>query len=217
MRKSRHNNWVASAKPQPINIGDSIWTPGLRLQALLREQVPHWEQGLCESPRIEQRMSPGPSCSQLHDAGSQRHPLSALQPATGWRVEAVVPRRQQSLEKKIKLQTLTVRCLARHSSDWSHSIKPQMSSPIGAYRDSSLLFSNSSLNVSGQRGPNRKDRFKTKQKSRKESGEGRRMKSLRNTHSYFNFSPWSCWCAFNENKHSENKKILEIKAEIQNM
>ena len=51
------------------------------------------------------------------NAGSQMHPLSALQPAAGWRVEAVVPRRQQSLEKKIKLQTLTVRCLARHSSD----------------------------------------------------------------------------------------------------
>ena len=95
-----------------------------------------------------------------------------------------------------------------------HSIKPQMSSPIGAYRDSSLLFSDSSLNVSGHWGPNRKDRFKTKQGSRKESGEGRHMKSLRNTHSYVNFSPWSCWCAFNENKHSENKKILEIKAEI---
>lgn len=135
---------------------------GLRLQALLREQVSHWGQGLCESPRTEQRMSPGPSCSQLHDAGSQRHPLSALQPAAEWRVEDVIPRRPQSLEKKTKLQTLTVRCPAGHSPDWSHSIKPQTSSPVSAYRDSSLLFSDSSLDVSGQQGLNRKDRFKTK-------------------------------------------------------
>ena len=129
---------------------------GLRLQALLREQVPHWGQGLCESPRTEQRMSPGPSCSQLHDAGSQRHPLSALQPA------AAIPRRPQSLEEKTKLQTLTVRCPAGHSPDWSHSIKPQTSSPVSTYRDSSLLFSDSSLDVSGQQGLSRKDRFKTK-------------------------------------------------------
>ena len=135
---------------------------GLRLQTLLREQVPHWGQGLCESPRTEQRMSPGPSCSQLHDAGSQRHPLSALQLAAEWRVEDAIPRRPQSLEEKPKLQTLTVRCPAGHCPDWSHSIKPQTSSPVSAYRDSSLLFSDSSLDVSGQQGLSRKDRFKTK-------------------------------------------------------
>lgn len=67
---------------------------------------------------------------------------------------------------------LTVRCPAGKSSSRLYSIKPRMSSPVHAYRDSRLLFSFSALNGSGQQRLNRKDRFFlkiNKKKPRKES------------------------------------------------